>query len=164
MSKQISLEEKKQRIRNNSAKWRYKHPQMARALRLLSRYKKNDKKYNRGESDLTAKWIVENIFSKPCVHCGKTGWDVIGCNRLDNTKPHTMDNVEPCCFECNNILGNPPKKVLQYSIDGKLINEYSSLKEAAIALNAKESSISRCCNNAKYYKTAYGYIWKFRPM
>ena len=159
MSNNNLTEEKKQKIRNNSARWRNKHPQLFRALNLLSRYKNNDKKYNRGDSDLTAKWIVENIFTKPCAHCGKKGWNVIGCNRLDNTKPHTMDNVEPCCIECNNRLGNPPKKVLQFNSNGELINIYSSIKEASETLKVQQSNISKCCNNI--YKTAYGYIWKF---
>ena len=82
----------------------YLNTPIGRAVHLCSHYKHEDKKHNRGEGDLTAKWIVENIFSKPCAHCGKTGWDVIGCNRLDNSKPHTMDNVAPCCFDCNRKL------------------------------------------------------------
>lgn len=79
----------------------YDKTQMARANSLLCAYNTADKKYNRSIGDLTAKWIVENIFSKPCVHCGENDWHKIGCNRLDNSKPHTMDNVEPCCFNCN---------------------------------------------------------------
>lgn len=79
-------------IRNNS---------LYRAKGLLQAYNKEDIKRGRGKGDLTAQWIIDNIFSKPCVHCGKEGWQVIGCNRLDNSKPHTKDNVEPCCFECN---------------------------------------------------------------
>ena len=74
---------------------------IARASSLLQAYNNSDKKACRGKGDLTSQWIVDNIFTKPCVHCGKTGWEIIGCNRLDNSKPHTMDNVEPCCFECN---------------------------------------------------------------
>lgn len=87
----------------NYSKLYLKRP-MGRAHNLLSSYKCEDKKHNRGKGDLTAKWIVDNIFSKPCKYCGKTGWDVIGCNRLDNSKPHTKDNVEPCCKECNKKL------------------------------------------------------------
>ena len=37
---------------------------MGRAVYLLRDYRRNDKKYNRGEGDLTAKWIVGNIFFK----------------------------------------------------------------------------------------------------
>ena len=88
--------------RKKYKEWYDKTP-MGRASHLLSSYNRSDKKYGRGKGNLTSKWIVENIFSKPCAHCGKVGWQIIGCNRLDNSKPHTMDNVEPCCKECNNI-------------------------------------------------------------
>ena len=83
---------------------KYNDTPIGRASSLVNKYKGEDKKHNRGIGDLTKEWIVENIFSKPCVHCGKTGWKVIGCNRLDNSKPHTKDNVEPCCFDCNRKL------------------------------------------------------------
>ena len=79
---------------------------------------------------MTTAWILENIFTKPCAHCGKEGWDVIGCNRLDNSKPHTMDNVEPCCFDCNRKYKKPKQKykklyadkLYQYTTKGELIN------------------------------------------
>lgn len=79
----------------------YNKTPMARANMLLGAYNNADVKRGRGKGDLTAKWIVENIFTKPCAHCGETDWRKIGCNRLDNSKPHTMDNVEPCCYKCN---------------------------------------------------------------
>lgn len=79
----------------------YDKTMMARANSLLSAYNEADKKRNRGKGDLTAKWIVENIFTKKCNHCGESDWRLIGCNRLDNSKPHTKDNVEPCCGKCN---------------------------------------------------------------
>lgn len=82
----------------------YRKTPMGRAVRLCNNYKNADKNANRGECTLTAQWIVDNIFSKPCAHCGKTGWNIVGCNRLDDSKPHTIDNVEPCCLECNKHL------------------------------------------------------------
>lgn len=85
---------------------------MGRAIRLLNGYKQKDELYNRGECTLTAQWIVENIFTKPCAHCGKTGWEIIGCNRINNSLPHTPENVEPCCFECNRkFSAGRPKKL-----------------------------------------------------
>lgn len=79
----------------------YNKTPMGRACYLVNRYKSSDREHNRGECDFDARWVVENIFSKPCVHCGETDWTKLGCNRLDNSKPHTMDNVEPCCGKCN---------------------------------------------------------------
>lgn len=122
--KNNNLEKRKESLRKAQEKWRRKHgiPERnskyvkndgnlpynktpkGRAVYLLNRYKSSDKEHNRGESDLTSQWIVENIFSKPCAHCGETDWRKIGCNRLDNDKPHTKDNVEPCCGKCNRKL------------------------------------------------------------
>ena len=90
-----STEEKKR-----TTEWR-RNTKLGRARSLLNAYNQADESRGRGKGDLTPKWIVENIFTKPCAHCGVTGWDIIGCNRLDNSKPHTKDNVEPCCFKCN---------------------------------------------------------------
>lgn len=97
----------RQKLHNKRYYQNIKGTPMGRARSLLGGYKQSDKLANRGKGDLTAKWIVENIFTKPCAHCGISGWEVIGCNRLDNTKPHTKDNVEPCCALCNSKL---PKK------------------------------------------------------
>ena len=83
-------------------KKQYNQTPMGRALTLLNRYNQSDKEYNRGKGDLTAKWIVENIFSQPChYNCGESDWKKMGCDRIDNSKPHTPDNVVPCCAECN---------------------------------------------------------------
>ena len=127
--KNNNLEKRKESLRKAQEKWRRKHGILerkskyvkndsnlpynkipynktpkGRAVYLLNRYKSSDKEHNRGESDLTSQWIVYNIFTKSCVHCGETDWTKIGCNRLDNSKPHTIDNVEPCCGKCNRKL------------------------------------------------------------
>lgn len=80
---------------------KYDKTPMGRAHHLLCAYNQSDKLNDRGKGDLSSRWIVENIFTKPCAHCGETDWTKLGCNRLDNSKPHTMDNVEPCCMKCN---------------------------------------------------------------
>ena len=74
-------------------------------LKLVNNYKWADINANRGECTLTAKWIVYNIFPKPCHWCGETDWHKLGCDRIDNDKPHTPDNVNPCCEECNKKRG-----------------------------------------------------------
>lgn len=86
---------------------KYFNDKFNRAKRLLSGYRNADKKNLFGNViDFDAQWIVDNIFTKPCVHCGETDWTKIGCNRLDNSKGHTKDNVEPCCRSCNSKLSS----------------------------------------------------------
>lgn len=83
----------------------YYSTKKGKATYLLKDYKKADKKYGRGECTLTVDWIIEHIFSgQCCAHCEETDWRKLGCNRLDNSLPHTPDNVEPCCTRCNKKL------------------------------------------------------------
>ena len=42
----------------------HRNEQITRARSLLSAYRQTDKKYKLDRGNLTAKWIVENIFSK----------------------------------------------------------------------------------------------------
>lgn len=147
----------------------YRNTPIGRALHLLSAYNRNDKKYNRGKGDLTAKWIADNILSKSCVHCGETDWKKIGCNRLDNNLPHTKDNVEPCCKKCNDRLANESginckdqkKQVFQYSLDGEFVSVWESTAEAG-RNGFNSGAVSSCClGKLNTYK---GYKWSYTPM
>lgn len=142
----------------------YMHTPMGRASHLVQGYKTEDEKHNRGECTLTKEWIVENIFSKPCTHCGKSGWEIIGCNRLDNSKPHTPDNVEPCCEECNKRLNfkEMSKQVFQYTLEGKLIGVWESTQEIERKLGFCHSKISACCLGKR--KTHKGFRWGYAPL
>ena len=103
-------EDNKEQIAEYGKQWREDNPEynkqyiktpIGRANILLCAYRQSDKDQNRGECTLTTQWIVDNIFSKPCHYCGETDWKKLGCDRVDNSKPHTPDNVVPCCCECN---------------------------------------------------------------
>ena len=142
--------------------------QIGRAENLLRMYKQSDKNANRGKCTLTAKWIIENIFTQKCSHCEENDWTKIGCNRLDNNLPHTPENVEPCCFKCNaklrgkDIIEQQSKQVYQYTLNGDLVSTWSSLHEIEKKLQFDCTCISRCCNG--YSKTSYGYKWSFSPL
>ena len=86
----------------------YHSSPLGRATNILGNYRHADKLYNRGECTITPDWIVENIFSQPCHYCGRTDWYELGCDRIDNSLPHTPDNVVPCCCECNKKRGTTP--------------------------------------------------------
>lgn len=52
------------------------------------------------------------------------------------------------------------KPVLQFSLQGKIVTEFSSIMEAERFMNKKGKHISCCRRGVR--KTAYGYIWKYK--
>ena len=56
-------------------------------------------------NNVTREWIMENVFKGKCVYCGQTDWHVLGCDRTDNGRPHSPDNVVCCCDRCNTRKG-----------------------------------------------------------
>ena len=145
-----------------------------RANNLLCGYRASDEKYNRGECTLTADWIVENIFSgQKCVYCGESDWKKLGCDRIDDSLPHTPENCQPCCWKCNNQKSRPnttkalkgipnlklSKTVLQYDKEGNFIKEWSSAIECG-RNGFDNSNVAKCCRGK--LKTHKGYIWKYK--
>lgn len=84
----------------------YRATPFGRAVKLVGAYRKADKKYDRGECTIDAQWMVDNVFSgQCCAYCGETDWNLLGCDRIDNSLPHTPENVVPCCTDCNKKKG-----------------------------------------------------------
>ena len=50
------------------------------------------------------------------------------------------------------------KKVVQYSLDGKYLKMYPSIRQAALELKKNPQGIYDCINGK--YQSAYGYKWK----
>lgn len=61
----------------------------------------------------------------------------------------------------SDLVKSQRKKVLQYSLEGLLINEFESIMDAAKYLGNINSrvSIKRCCQGKQ--KSAYNFIWRF---
>lgn len=53
-----------------------------------------------------------------------------------------------------------PKAVLQYSLDGKLLNEWKSISEAEKACPKAKGKISAVCKGSR--NKAGGYVWKYK--
>ena len=51
------------------------------------------------------------------------------------------------------------KAVDKFTLDGKFLETYSSITEAAKANGLHNASISKCCKNLN--KTSGGFIWKY---
>lgn len=75
-----------------------------KASKMISAYKHKDLVKNMPICDIDIDWMIDNILTKPCIYCGDK--KRIGCDRIDNTKGHTKDNVVPCCYECNCARNN----------------------------------------------------------
>lgn len=61
----------------------------------------------------------------------------------------------------NKIRENTPSKaVIQYSMNGELIAEYSSIHEAERNTGCHHGHICKCCKGKK--KSTGGYIWKYK--
>ncbi len=76
----------------------------AKASKMLSAYRHKDRMMGYPPSDMTIEWFIENILLAPCHYCGDT--KRVGCDRIDNNKGHSKDNVVPCCIECNTARNN----------------------------------------------------------
>jgi len=54
------------------------------------------------------------------------------------------------------------RPIIQYSLDGKCINSFSSMHSASKITNTSTQLIWKCCNNLG--KTGGGFIWKYRDL
>ena len=67
---------------------------------MISSYKHTDKVNGFEEvCDIDIDWMIDNIIMKSCYYCGDP--NRVGCDRIDNSKGHTKNNVVPCCYDCN---------------------------------------------------------------
>lgn len=78
---------------------RYYATDGGRAAILASTYRKIDKKKG-FQCDVDTEFLIKHIIIKPCIYCGDTQ-EQIGCDRIDNSKGHTKNNVVPACKTCN---------------------------------------------------------------
>lgn len=166
LAKVKSYQDKNKDKRSDYMKCRY-NTLRGRALSILNNCKKDDKKAGRSKGDLTVEWIEEQL-QKGCTYkdqCGVTDWRLIGLNRKDNSLPHTKDNCEPCCWECNNRLHHieTSKPVDQISqTDGEVLATFSSASEATKQFGCTGDRVSRVCRGGR--KTFKGYIWRYIQM
>lgn len=81
-----------------------------------------------------------------------------------NKHNNNMDNLE-WCSEIMNMKHNAEnkpqfsRKIEQYDKSNKLLNDYSSIKEASDKTGLDMTSIIHCCSGR--YKTSGGFIWKY---
>lgn len=93
-------------------------------------------------------------------------------DRLDNSKPYTLDNLELVTWAENDRRGhedmrngviisgaNPQRPVLSVNIVTGKILRFHSMCEAERQTGAHSTHIGDCCNGRRNY--ASGYYWKY---
>lgn len=108
--------------------------------------------------------------SKEIEHKSKT---IIGLIRsikiyiLNNRECHSCKSSGPKNYFYGKKLNDGKKKqekygvkILQYDLDGNLINEFNSIREASEKTGIDRKSISNCSKNIKHYNTAGGFKFK----
>lgn len=98
------------------------------------------------------KWTEESKQKARISHKGQKPWNT-GKNGYHIN--HHMSELQK-----DNLRKVNSKPVLQYDINGSFINEWESSKKAQEFLGIHRSCIGKVCKG--YYKTAGGYIWKYK--
>jgi hypothetical protein len=122
--------------------------------------------------------LKEWLFSQKLFHELFDNWKKGGyeknltpsCDRKDDYKSYTFDNIQLMTWGENEDKGNKDRKnginnkkskaVLQFDINGGFIKEYYSIAEAGRRIGTVGSNIIFACQGK--YSQAGGFIWKYK--
>lgn len=112
--------------------------------------------------ELYCEWIKSNYHKdfKP------------SADRIDDYKSYSFSNIRLVTWKQNRenlstskITGANNKQsrsVVQLSCNGSLVKEFYSIAQAAREVNVNAKNITYCCQEKPKYKTAKGFIWKYK--
>ena len=125
-------------------------------------------------AELLHKYITDTKYLEIFNNWVKSEYDTYqapSIDRIDNTLPYTLDNIQMTTWQQNNdrehkehkaglSLNQDLKETWQYALDGPYINTYISQNEAARCVpNVTQQTISKCCLGEMHH--AGGYRWFF---
>lgn len=107
-------------------------------------------------------YFIPNPHNYPCIN-----------HKDENKINNHISNLEWCTYKYNANYGTKisrikkslkestknKKQVVQYDIQGNIVNKYNGIREAGRITNILSSSISSCCKGKLL--TVHGYVWRY---
>lgn len=166
----------------------YRHTKLGLSSNIYGRQRQRSKRKGWSMPTYTLKEFRRWLFSQDWFHIlfdkwVKSGYDkmlVPSCDRINDYKPYTLDNLQIITWDENNQKGNTDQKnginnksskavIGTHIMTGEVLEFYSMI-EAERQTGIANQSISNCCrkkqikyNNGKCYtvKSAGGFIWEY---
>ena len=150
--------------------------------KIYAGQKTSSKRRGHSMPNYTREELEGFIFSQPNFEILYSNWAnsdfdknlIPSIDRKDDYKPYTIDNLRLVTWGENNKKGNSDRKnninrkvnksVVQMSLDLTVIGCFDSIMDAQRATGVGNSEISKCCRKVSRYKTAGGFIWKFKEV
>jgi hypothetical protein len=129
-----------------------------RAGYFIIGFSKEDKRTYHLVHRLVADLYIPNPNNYPCVN-----------HKDENKANNEVENLEWCTHLYNNtyssrierVMSKRRRPVVQLSLDGRIVNRFSSAKQASIETGINNSVIAEVCKNNYGRKTAGGFKWKY---
>ncbi len=147
----------------------------------ITRIYRNQVDHSKGRGHALPSYTVEELrewcFAQPIFHELYDKWIASGyskmqspsCDRLDDYKPYTFDNLRLVTWQENKDKSHEDRKngfnnkssraVTQMRLDGTFVKEFYSASQAYRETRTSTGSISKCCCGKG--KTANGFRWMF---
>ncbi len=162
------------RIRRNNP--RFKQKQMILKTHIVNGYeniilRKDGHKYNHYIHRLVAIAFIDNSDNYPCIDhidTNKTNNVVSNlrwCTRKSNsnnplTLRHMRENNPKSMLGKKGVLHPRSKKVLQFDLEGKFINEFESISQASKLTNTNQGNLYLCCIGKR--NKCNNFKWSFK--
>ena len=156
----------------------YKNSKIGVVSVIYSSQKQHSKHRGHPMPSYTKKELKDWLYSQKKFHELYDVWKANGyekdlkpsCDRLDDYKPYTLDNLQITTWRGNykkvhrdkidGVNNKQSKAVLQFTLDGNFIAEYHSMNEAERQTGISHGNISSVCTGLR--NKAGGFVWKYK--